>query len=214
MERLHVLALPVNGPMSDQAASLSTPWIFGYGSLMWRPGFAFQARRKAHLAGYERAFCRYSFRHRGTPDKPGLVIGLRKTGGDGAGTGSAGRGCVGIALQPEAASLPDALSYLDEREGAGYHRILQRITFLDGRTPHAGEAWVYVPNTQHPSYFGQHDPKTIVELILQGSGESGTAYDYLVAMLQELHAMGAVEPELESIRRAVEAARSAQASVA
>jgi cation transport protein ChaC len=53
------------------------PWIFGYGSLMWKPGFPFVERRKAHLPGYRRAFCRYSFRHRGTPQRPGLVIGLR-----------------------------------------------------------------------------------------------------------------------------------------
>jgi glutathione-specific gamma-glutamylcyclotransferase len=175
---------------------------------MWRPGFPFAARRKAHLPGYERAFCRYSFRHRGTPEKPGLVIGLREL--DAAAARAAGSGCIGMAFLPEAASLADTMAYLDEREGAGYHRVRRTVTLIDGAAPGSAQAWVYVPNPEHPSYFGQKDPAQIVPLILQGRGESGTAYDYLVSMLAELHTMNVAEPEMEAILRAVEARRGDQ----
>ncbi len=184
-----------------QAAS-AAPWIFGYGSLMWNPGFPFRARRKAHLAGYQRAFCRYSFRHRGTPERPGLVIGLREE------DGPAGAGCVGIAFQPEPAHLAATMAYLDEREGAGYHRVQRPIALRDGRQE-ASAAWVYVPNPEHPSYFGQKDPAQILPLILQGRGESGTAYDYLAALVGELHKIGVAEPELEAMLQAVERQRRA-----
>jgi cation transport protein ChaC len=183
---------------SQTHAPASAPWVFGYGSLMWNPGFPFQARRKARLGGYERAFCRYSFRHRGTPERPGLVIGLREA--DGA------AGCIGVAYLPEPAQLAATMATLDGREGAGYQRVLRPIALLDGR-PEAATAWVYVPNPEHPSYFGQKDPAQIVSLILQGHGESGTAYDYLAAMLGELQKMGVSESELEAMLHAVERQR-------
>jgi cation transport protein ChaC len=208
--------------MTDLAHSQEPPWIFGYGSLMWRPGFPFRARAKARLPGFERAFCRYSFRHRGTPERPGLVIGLREIedpGEPGAARGRAARGCVGIAFLPEPDSLAETMAYLEEREGAGYRRVLRPITLLDGppaeksapRDQHSAAtvpAWVYIPNPEHPSYFGQKDLAQIVPLILQGRGESGTAYDYLAAMLGELHKIGVAEPALEAVLRAVEARRA------
>ncbi len=183
----------------------TAPWIFGYGSLMWRPGFPFVARRKAHLAGYQRAFCRYSFRHRGTPERPGLVIGLRAEDAADAATSKGVRGCVGIAFAPDPAHLDETMAYLDEREGAGYHRVLTPLTLLDGPRPETVSAWVYVPNPEHPSYFGQKDPAQIVPLILQGRGESGTAYDYLVSMLGELRKLDVAEPELEAVLAQAEA---------
>jgi len=214
--------------MIHSGDSQEQPWIFGYGSLMWRPGFPFRARAKAWLPGYERAFCRYSFRHRGTPERPGLVIGLREIEAASAGSkgptsaaskGLASAGCVGIAFLPEPDSLAETMAYLDEREGAGYRRVLRSITLPEGAPPAKSAprdkraaatvpAWVYIPNPEHPSYFGQKDPAQIVPLILQGRGESGTAYDYLAAMLGELHKLGVAEPALEAVLRTVEARRA------
>lgn len=193
-------------------------WVFGYGSLIWRPGFAFADRRPARLEGWQRGFVRYSYRHRGTPERPGLVVGL-KPGGH----------CVGMAYAVTPGHEAEALAYLDEREGAGYRRTEQPVALTGPTTPLPGadgsaeagteaaaepavgteqrtvQAVTYVPNPEHPSYFGEQDPARIAELVAHGVGESGSAYDYLHALVQQLEALAVHEPELEHTLR--EAAR-------
>src|SRR4051794_26043268 len=88
--------------MSDGAEDM---WVFGYGSLMWRPGFPFVERRHAHLYGYHRALCVLSHVHRGTPEKPGLVLGLDRGGR-----------CHGIAFRVAASEAAATVAYLRERE--------------------------------------------------------------------------------------------------
>jgi cation transport protein ChaC len=190
--------MPDVTPPEEQAAGV---WVFGYGSLLWNPGFAWSERRPALLQGYHRAFCRYSFRHRGTPEAPGLVIGLQEGGS-----------CLGLAYRIAAGATAAALAYLDGREGAGYHRLAQPIQ-LQGSAPDpvsAGTvtAWVYVPNTDHPSYFGQQDPARIAGLVATGKGESGTALDYLRALIAQLKRLGVAEPELTEVLRRAEALRA------
>ena len=80
-------------------------WVFGYGSLMWRPGFEFVERRKAIMYGVHRRLCIYSHVHRGTPEQPGLVLGLDKGGS-----------CLGIGYRVEADKRQDTIAYLRERE--------------------------------------------------------------------------------------------------
>src|ERR1700744_18998 len=80
-------------------------WVFGYGSLMWRPGFEFLERVPARLIGEHRGLCVYSFVHRGTPEKPGLVLGLDRGGA-----------CRGIAFRVDAKHRDDVIGYLRERE--------------------------------------------------------------------------------------------------
>jgi cation transport protein ChaC len=192
--------VPVSGagPAPGRAAPASAPggeertWFFGYGSLIWRPDFPFQARRPALLDGFQRAFCRYSHRHRGTPERPGLVIGLR-----------AGGSCVGMAYAVAPAHLAETLAYLDDREGAGYLRRRHSVRLLDG----AGEtvpAWTYLPNPAHPSYFGVQDPARLVELVATGRGESGTALDYLRDLIAHLAELGIREPALAEVLVAAE----------
>ncbi|HKJ00615.1 MAG TPA: gamma-glutamylcyclotransferase [bacterium] len=168
-------------------------WFFGYGSLIWRPGFSYAERRPALLSGYHRAFCRYSFRHRGTPEHPGLVIGLREGGS-----------CVGVAYGVAAPDVPAALDYLDEREGAGYLRREQPLRLgLEGAGPEV-TAWVYIPNPEHPSYFGEQDFARLVALVAGGHGESGTALDYLRDLIAHLAEMGITEPELAHVLAAAQ----------
>lgn len=168
-------------------------WFFGYGSLIWRPGFPHRARYPAHLDGFHRAFCRYSLRHRGTPEAPGLVVGLR-----------AGRSCLGVAYGVAAAELPGTLAYLDEREGPGYLRRRVPVTLRSTTGTTQVQAWTYIPNPDHPSYFGEQDPERLVRLVATGHGESGTALDYLRELMGELHALGADEPALAAILAAAE----------
>jgi len=181
------VTVPPSRPGSDPV------WIFGYGSLIWRPGFPFRERVPALLSGYHRAFCRYSFRHRGTPARPGLVVGLREGGR-----------CLGIAYGVAPAEESAVLAYLDEREGAGYLRRRFAVALREqdappGRQPRPAEAWSYLPDPAHPSYFGELDSARAAELVATGRGESGTALDYLEALLAHLERMGAEEPVLSAV---------------
>ena len=176
-------------------------WIFGYGSLMWRPGFAFRDRRPALLTGYHRAFCRLSFRHRGTPEAPGMVVGLMPGGS-----------CRGIAYLPEPGGEADTLAYLDEREGPGYRRLSLAVEVAaevavdekNGAAPASQPAWVYVPEPSHPSHAPSLPRERMVELIATGVGESGTARAYLRDLIAHLAGMGVRDPDLEAMLAAVE----------
>ena len=178
------------------AAAPSAParsWVFGYGSLLWRPAFPWCERRPAVLQGYQRAFCRYSHHHRGTPQRPGLVIGLREGGA-----------CTGIAYGVAAPDLASTLAYLDEREGAGYLRRALPVRLLAPGAEATVPAWVYLPNPRHPTYFGEQDPQRLVELVATGRGASGTAIDYLRDLLAHLRELGVSEPELAAVLAAAE----------
>lgn len=154
----------------------------------------------ALLPGWKRAFCRYSFHHRGTAERPGLVVGLRP-----------GEGCVGVAFAVARAGEAAALAYLDQREGAGYHRQALPVRLLPGdagspdqKAPKTVTAWCYIPNPEHPSYFGAQDPALLVRLVAEGRGQSGTALDYLRELIIHLDRMGVEEPEMASILAAAE----------
>ena len=209
--------------MSGAAPSASTDppplWIFGYGSLIWRPGFSYRRRQPSVLEGWHRAFCRYSFHRRGTPDRPGLVVGLRR-----------GKSCVGMAYAIGAEHEHEALEYLDEREGAGYLRTEVTLRLLEKNTATGGAgntaaggagntaagsaanasengsvaAWSYIPNPDHPSYFGEEDPECLTRLVATGRGQSGTALDYLRELISNLKRFEVEESELAAILRAAE----------
>jgi len=164
-------------------------WIFAYGSLMWRPGFAYEEARHARLVGYRRCFCIYSMYHRGTPQRPGLVLGL-----DRGGTSE------GIAYRISAASYPTIVRYLREREQvSGVYREVRVAVALLGGARREVMALTYVVERAHPSYAGRLTLARQAQLIRGASGLSGINLDYLISTLRHLGELGIREPELERV---------------
>lgn len=155
-------------------------WVFGYGSLMWRPGFTFEERVPARLIGLHRALCVYSFVHRGTPEKPGLVLGLDQGGA-----------CRGIAFRVTKALRAETLSYLRAREQVTkVYRETMRSVLLAGEPERRVEALVYVVDRSHTQYAGRLAAEEQLHLVRQGRGHSGANRDYVLATVKELEAQG------------------------
>jgi cation transport protein ChaC len=183
-------------------------WVFGYGSLMWRPGFFFAERAPARLIGLHRALCVYSFIYRGTPEKPGLVLGLDRGGA-----------CRGIAYRVDKAQRAATLAYLREREQVThvYREMMRAVTLHDKkREPYplaagneavpgagAGErrvmALVYVVDRSHPQYAGRLDLAAQLHHVRQGHGRGGSNRDYVIATIKEIEAQGCFDTKLHRL---------------
>src|ERR1700681_4000226 len=138
-------------------------WVFGYGSLMWRPGFDILERRNARLVGAHRALCVYSFVHRGTPERPGLVLGLDRGGN-----------CLGIAFRVAAAEREATVTYLRAREQVTsvYRESLRRV-WLESDPGRTVTALCYMVDRGHPQYAGRLSLDEQLHHVRQGFGQSG-----------------------------------------
>ncbi len=164
-------------------------WFFGYGSLMWRPGFAHDAFEPAHLDGWHRALCILAHHYRGTPERPGLVLGL-----------APGGSCVGRALGVARVREPEVAAYLDERELFGayvYDRLLLPVTLL--RTGETAQAWCYVAKPEHEQYAGDLDEAAVLRHVRDSHGSAGACADYVRNTVAHLREMGIGEPRLEAL---------------
>lgn len=169
-------------------------WVFGYGSLMWNPGFDHVERRGAELSGYQRSFCLASVRYRGTPEAPGLVLALEPR---------EGALCRGIAFRVSREKATDALAYLRERElgtGSYFERRLP-LTLLD--TGVQVRALCYVMDTGHDQYRGHLDDDTRADIIARASGPAGSNREYLYRTLENLTHLGVDEPSIRYIAERV-----------
>ncbi len=167
-------------PMNSSDQVDENQWVFAYGSLMWRPGFAFAERAPARLIGLHRALCVYSFVHRGTPEKPGLVLGLDRGGA-----------CRGIAYRIEGAAWSATLAYLRAREQVTMvYRESLRPVMLDGEPQRRVRALVFIVDRSHPQYAGRLDIDQQLHLVRQGHGHSGPNRDYVLATVSEIEAQG------------------------
>ena len=164
-------------------------WVFGYGSLMWRPGFAYEEAQHARLIGYRRCFCIYSVYHRGTLRRPGLVLGLDRGGA-----------CEGIAYRIPAARAPETTQYLRAREQVhGVYRETHVPVEMIASPDRGVLALAYIVERAHPNYAGQL-PLTVQAGLIHGArGRSGANLDYLISTLQHLTELGIRERELERI---------------
>ncbi len=163
-------------------------YVFGYGSLMWRTGFDFEAAQLATLTGYRRCFCIYSVHHRGKPQRPGLVLGLDQGGV-----------CHGLVFRVAASRARDTLAYLRAREQVNgvYREALLPVTVDGGAT--TVRAVAYLAERAHPSYTGPLSLIQQARLIRAARGRSGGNLEYLINTLDHLAQLGLRERELERV---------------
>ncbi|MBM3502549.1 MAG: gamma-glutamylcyclotransferase [Alphaproteobacteria bacterium] len=168
-------------------------WVFGYGSLMWNPGFPFITAAPARLRGYHRAFCLYSEHYRGTPERRGLVLGLDRGGS-----------CHGRVFRVGPAAAETTLTYLIEREMFGHPVEVYRLKWLpvalDERSVTAA---CFVVNRDHPHYAGKLRPERIAEIVRGAMGKSGTNRDYLANTIAHLDELGIRDPRLHRLAKLV-----------
>jgi cation transport protein ChaC len=164
-------------------------WVFAYGSLMWRPGFAYADAVHARLVGWGRSFCIYSRYYRGSPRRPGLVLGLDRGGA-----------CEGIAFRIPAPDVAATLNYLREREQvvSVYREALVPLTLVTTGRPEV-TALAFLVERAHPSYAGQLSLAHQAQFIRGAVGRTGSNIDYLVSTLAHLQELGIRERSLERL---------------
>lgn len=156
-------------------------WIFGYGSLVWRPAFEHLERVPCHVRGFARRFWQGSPDHRGDPGAPGRVVTLVR---------EAGAVCAGIAYRVAPERLPEVLRVLDERESGGFERLEVELRFARAER-RAAPALVYVAPSGNPNFLGPAPLEEMARQIRGARGKSGTNAEYvlrLAAALRELDA--------------------------
>jgi cation transport protein ChaC len=164
-------------------------WVFAYGSLMWRPDFAYLERRNARLVGAHRALCVLSFVHRGTPETPGLVLGLDRGGN-----------CRGIAYRVAAGKRAETIDYLRAREQVTMvYREAWRRVWLDDDPQQSIQALCYMVDRGHPQYAGRLTLAEQLHYVRQGHGRSGPCRDYVLAAVKELETLGVRDPDLHRL---------------
>jgi cation transport protein ChaC len=161
-------------------------WVFGYGSLMWRPGFDVVERVPARLIGLHRALCVFSYVHRGTPEKPGLVLGLDRGGM-----------CRGIAYRVAAGKRDKTIAYLRGREQVTsvYLETVRRIE-LEDEARRQVRALTYIVDRGHVQYAGRLSVAESLHYVRQGHGRSGQNRDYVIETVRALEALGYRETDL------------------
>ncbi|MFL6563377.1 MAG: gamma-glutamylcyclotransferase [Burkholderiales bacterium] len=171
-------------------------WVFGYGSLMWSPGFSYSQKGRGRIHGYHRALCILSTRYRGTKRKPGLVMGLCRGGS-----------CWGMAYRLHGDEVRRALARLWKREMPRrvYAPRLLQVQIAGGRQI---RALAFLADPTHPAYVRELDLHGRARLVAQGIGQRGTAVDYIRNTLEHMHQLGVNDPHLERILHAAIALRA------
>jgi cation transport protein ChaC len=162
-------------------------WVFGYGSLLWNPGFGVEAQAHATLPGYARSFCMRSIHHRGTEADPGLVLAL---------DAKPGALCEGLALKARDDEAPAVLEYLREREliSSAYVEKVLPVHLADGRTL---EAVTYVIDAEHVQYCSGLALEEQARIIARAVGGRGPNTEYLYNTAAHLDSLGIPDAELQ-----------------
>ena len=170
-------------------------WVFGYGSLLWNPGFEVVESVIGTLPGYARSFCMRSIHHRGTETDPGLVLALDR---------QPDHACTGMALRVTPGLETQTLDYLREREliSSAYIERNLEVTLSDDRVI---EAVVYVVDETHVQYCGGLPLEEQAQIIVQAVGGRGPNTEYLYNTANHLAEIGLHDPDLEWLNQRVRA---------
>ncbi len=190
--------------VSDHEFGQGDLWVFGYGSLMWRPGFDYVEKVPARLIGEHRALCVYSFDHRGTPERPGLVLGLDRGGA-----------CRGIAFRVEARLREATIEYLRAREQTTHvYREVMRSVWLRNEARERVSALTYVADRGHVQYAGRLPLDEQLRIVRQGHGRSGNNRDYVLATVKAIEAEGFRDEQLHRLSMMLHDAHASSLPVA
>jgi cation transport protein ChaC len=160
-------------------------WVFGYGSLIWDPGFPVAERRIARLDGWHRSFCMRSIHHRGTVDHPGLVLALDQ---------AEGASCTGVAFRVLPGEEAATLAALRERELVSSAYLEMTLPVVTEAGPL--EALAYVIDPHHVQYC-HLDREEQARIIASATGGRGPNRDYLWSTAAHLAELGIGDPDLE-----------------
>lgn len=162
-------------------------WVFGYGSLVWQPGFEYSERQIARMEGFARSFCMWSIHHRGTVEDPGLVLAL---------DAAAGAFCDGVAFFVPPDSAQATIDYLREREliSSAYLEKILPIALRDGRLV---DCVAYVIDADHEQYCGGMALEKQAQVIASAVGGRGPNTEYLYNTAEHLAQIGLSDPELD-----------------
>ncbi|XSG81959.1 MAG: gamma-glutamylcyclotransferase [Methyloligella sp. ZOD6] len=155
-------------------------WVFGYGSLMWRPGFYFDESRPGLLKGAHRSMCIYSISHRGTPERPGLVLGLDQGGA-----------CRGVVFRVRQGHEEETLDYLREREQVTkvYRESVRPVQLLDGSARKV-QAICFLVDRNNGQYAGRLPLDEQMRIVSEGVGDSGNNVEYVLNTVRHLEDAG------------------------
>jgi len=159
---------------------MSELWVFGYGSLMWRPGFPFAAQAPGLLKGAHRALCIYSVLHRGTHEQPGLVLGLDRGGA-----------CRGVAFRVTQGAEDDTIAYLREREQVTdvYVEAYRNVRLVDG-SGRTVKALTYLADPTHKQYAGRLSLDEQLRIVRTCRGQAGANVEYVLNTVRHLEDEG------------------------
>jgi len=174
-------------PASDLPIDPDNFWVFGYGSLMWRPGFTFVESVPAALEGFARDMCLLSIHYRGTREKPGMVCGL-----------SPGGECQGLAFRIVPDHVKSVVDYLDERELISYIYIPRHLPILL-KSGQRVVARAYVADSNHEQFAGYWPEERKIAHIAQGVGSEGSSVDYLANIVRHLRDLEIADEKLETL---------------
>ncbi|HCI45964.1 MAG TPA: gamma-glutamylcyclotransferase [Rhodospirillaceae bacterium] len=182
-------------PENEDTPPYRPIWVFGYGSLMWNPGIRHDHAEMVLLRGYHRRFCVLSHRYRGTPERPGLVLGLDRGGA-----------CWGMAFRIPAEHVAECAEYLWYREMISevYKPTLISLNLRDGPQ----RAVTFRVRRDHHQYYPGHDLDEVADIIARSVGPRGANVEYLDQTVCHLRQMKIRDPQLETLWHSVQGIRS------